>query len=104
MPNARPGKPSANLERNAKNPGPSRMLQPNARKYTWKLGTMDGRAPRGLATSRNGKKEKAMKVIKTPAVDAALRTLAADDRQRVFSWFDHLANWENDEQVRKMAK
>ena len=45
-----------------------------------------------------------MKVIKTAAVDAALRTLAHDERRKVLSWFDHLGNWENDEHVRKMAK
>ena len=45
-----------------------------------------------------------MKVIKTPAVDAALRTLDADERRKVISWFDHLGNWENDEHLRKMAK
>ena len=45
-----------------------------------------------------------MKVIKTAAVDAALRTLADDERRKVLSWFDHLGNWENDEHVRKMAK
>lgn len=45
-----------------------------------------------------------MKVIKTPAVDAALRTLDADERRKVISWFDHLGNWENEEHLRKTAK
>jgi len=45
-----------------------------------------------------------MKIIKTPAVDVAIRTLAADDRQKVFSWLNHLGNWETDEHVRKMAR
>lgn len=45
-----------------------------------------------------------MKVIKTRAVDTALRTLSDDERRAVLSWFDHLGNWENDEHVRKMAK
>ncbi len=45
-----------------------------------------------------------MKFIKNEYIDMALRTLDADERQKVLSWFDHLANWENDEHVRKMAK
>jgi mRNA-degrading endonuclease RelE of RelBE toxin-antitoxin system len=45
-----------------------------------------------------------MKVIKTRAVNAALRTLDDADRRKVLSWFDQLGNWENDEHVRKMAK
>lgn len=45
-----------------------------------------------------------MKVIKTRAVDMDLRTLDEDDRRKLFSWFDHLGNWENDPQVREMAK
>ncbi len=45
-----------------------------------------------------------MKVIKTRAVDAALRTLDEDDRRKLFSWFDHLGNWENYPHVREMAK
>jgi len=45
-----------------------------------------------------------MKVIRTAAVDAALRTLDADERRKVISWFDHLGNWEHDEHLRKMAK
>ena len=45
-----------------------------------------------------------MKVIKGAAVAAAIRTLGDDERRKVFSWFDHLENWENDEHVRKMSK
>ncbi|OWK46913.1 hypothetical protein [Fimbriiglobus ruber] len=45
-----------------------------------------------------------MKVIKTAAITAALRTLADDERLKVLSWFDQLGNWENDEQVRRMTK
>ena len=45
-----------------------------------------------------------MEIRKTPAVSAALRTLAEDERRKVFAWFDQLGNWENDEHVRKMAK
>ncbi len=45
-----------------------------------------------------------MKVIKTAGVNAALRTLAEDERRKVFSWFNHLENWENDEHVRRMTK
>ena len=45
-----------------------------------------------------------MKVIKMATVDTAIRTLGADERRKVFSWFDHLENWENDEHVRKMSK
>ncbi len=45
-----------------------------------------------------------MKVIMSEAVNAALRTLAEDERRKVFSWFDHLGNWENDAHVREMAE
>jgi mRNA-degrading endonuclease RelE of RelBE toxin-antitoxin system len=45
-----------------------------------------------------------MRVTKTTSVDAAIRTLSEDDRQLVFSWLDHLKNWENDEQVRNMSE
>jgi hypothetical protein len=48
--------------------------------------------------------EEAMKVTKTRAVDMALRTLDDDDRRKVFAWFTHLGNWENDEHVRGMTK
>lgn len=45
-----------------------------------------------------------MKVNRTPAVDAALRTLADDERRTALTWFEHLKSWENDDRVRKMAK
>ena len=45
-----------------------------------------------------------MRVVKTSSVNAAIRTLSEDDRQKVFSWVDHLKNWENDEHVRQMSK
>ena len=45
-----------------------------------------------------------MKVIKPRSVDAAIRTLSIDERQKVFAWIDHLENWENDEHLRKMSK
>lgn len=44
-----------------------------------------------------------MKVVKTSAVNTALRTLAEDERRVVSSWFDHLGNWDNDEHIRKMS-
>jgi len=45
-----------------------------------------------------------MNVIKPAYVDTALRTLTVDERRKVFSWFDHLKNWENDEHLRLSAK
>lgn len=45
-----------------------------------------------------------MKVSKQRSVDAAIRTLSEEERRKVFAWLDHLENWENDEQVRKMSK
>lgn len=45
-----------------------------------------------------------MNVIKKRAIDTALRTLDDGDRQKMLAWFDHLGNWENDEQIRKMVK
>lgn len=45
-----------------------------------------------------------MKIIKTRAVDAALRTLDEDDRRKLYAWFDQLGNWENDPHVREMVK
>lgn len=45
-----------------------------------------------------------MKVINTAAVDAALRTFTDEERRKVWAWFDHLKNWENDEHVRKMSR
>lgn len=34
----------------------------------------------------------------------ALTSLGADDRRRVHSWFDNLANWKNDRNVRSRAR
>jgi mRNA-degrading endonuclease RelE of RelBE toxin-antitoxin system len=45
-----------------------------------------------------------MNVSKLRSVDAAIRTLDESDRRKVFSWLQHLENWEKDEHVRKMAK
>lgn len=40
------------------------------------------------------------KIITTPAVDIALRTLDDDEVRRVHAWFDHLRNWDDDAYVR----
>jgi hypothetical protein len=40
------------------------------------------------------------KVVLTAPVEVALRTLDADNRRKVFSWFSHLENWDGDEFVR----
>jgi hypothetical protein len=48
--------------------------------------------------------ETAMKVSKLRSVDAAIRTLDESERRKVFAWFDHLGNWENDAHIRKMSK
>lgn len=40
-------------------------------------------------------------IITTPSVNVALRTLDDANRRRVRAWFDHLANWDGDEFVRK---
>ena len=45
-----------------------------------------------------------MRVTRDPSVDAAIRTLDEEDRRKVYSWLDHLKNWENDEHVRKMSQ
>lgn len=41
------------------------------------------------------------KVVTTPTVDLALRTLGPEDVRRVHAWFDHLANWDDDPFVRE---
>jgi len=41
------------------------------------------------------------KVITTPTVDLALRTLGPDEVRRIHAWFDHLANWDGDPFVRE---
>jgi mRNA-degrading endonuclease RelE of RelBE toxin-antitoxin system len=48
--------------------------------------------------------ETVMKVNKLRSVDAAIRTLDESERRKVFAWLQHLENWENDEQIQKMAK
>jgi hypothetical protein len=45
-----------------------------------------------------------MKVLQTPPVEIALRTLGSEDRQEVLTWFDHLKNWETDACLRSLAK
>ena len=45
-----------------------------------------------------------MNVNKLQSVDAAIRTLSQEERQKVHAWLRHLENWENDEQVRRMSK
>src|ERR1700730_15644486 len=45
-----------------------------------------------------------MKVLQTPPVEIALRTLGPEDRQEVLVWFDHLKIWENDAFLRHNAK
>jgi hypothetical protein len=45
-----------------------------------------------------------MKVIQTPPVEIALRTLGNEDRQKVLAWIDHLKNWEADAFTRGRAK
>jgi hypothetical protein len=45
-----------------------------------------------------------MKVVLTPPVEFALRTMDEDDRLRVQAWIDHLANWETDAIVREHAR
>jgi mRNA-degrading endonuclease RelE of RelBE toxin-antitoxin system len=42
-------------------------------------------------------------VVRTPSVEVALRTLDNENRRKVHAWFDHLANWDNDEFVRKRS-
>jgi hypothetical protein len=44
-----------------------------------------------------------MNVIQTPPVEIAMRTLGAEDRQKVCAWFDHLKNWERDSFVRERS-
>jgi hypothetical protein len=45
-----------------------------------------------------------MKVSKYRSVEAAIRTLDEEERQKVFAWFAHLENWEKDEHIRNMSK
>jgi len=41
-----------------------------------------------------------MQVILSERVKTALATLSRDDRERVYTWFGYLRNWEEDEFVR----
>jgi hypothetical protein len=43
------------------------------------------------------------KVITTPEVDLALRTLWPEESRQVHAWLDHLADWDNDPSLRQMA-
>jgi hypothetical protein len=43
------------------------------------------------------------KIVTTPLVDIALRTLNADDVRRVQAWFDHLRHWDSDDSIRRHA-
>lgn len=45
-----------------------------------------------------------MKIKQMNSVDFAIRTLPATERSKVSAWFDHLANWENDQLVRNSSK
>jgi mRNA-degrading endonuclease RelE of RelBE toxin-antitoxin system len=40
------------------------------------------------------------KVVTTPSVEVALRTLDDDNRRRMQAWFGQLANWDGDDFVR----
>jgi hypothetical protein len=43
------------------------------------------------------------KVVTTPPVEIAIRTLDSDGARRVYAWFDRLKNWDNDAQVREIS-
>jgi mRNA-degrading endonuclease RelE of RelBE toxin-antitoxin system len=45
-----------------------------------------------------------MNVKRDRSVDFAIRTLTETERQKVFAWFDHLANWENDPDTREASR
>lgn len=45
----------------------------------------------------------AKRLIASPTVDIALRSLNANNFKRVQTWFDHLKNWENDGFVRSRS-
>ena len=53
---------------------------------------------------RGANRHVTLSVQKTQSIDAAIRTLSDEERQKVFAWFTHLRNWENDEHTRKMSK
>lgn len=41
------------------------------------------------------------RIVTTPAVDIALRTLDQEDRRKVEAWFNRLRNWDSDPFVRE---
>jgi mRNA-degrading endonuclease RelE of RelBE toxin-antitoxin system len=41
------------------------------------------------------------KVVTTPTVDLALRTLGPEEVRQVHAWFHHLADWDDDSFVRE---
>ncbi len=43
------------------------------------------------------------KVVTTPPVEIAIRTLDPDGARHVYAWFDHLKNWDNDAEVREIS-
>jgi hypothetical protein len=45
-----------------------------------------------------------MNVVQSPPVQIAIRTLSEEDRRRIWAWFDHLRNWENDSFVREHSE
>lgn len=45
-----------------------------------------------------------MNVKRIRSVDFAIETLPLAERQKVFAWFDHLANWEKDQLTREASK
>src|SRR5579859_5633158 len=48
--------------------------------------------------------KKRMKLVKPHSVEAAIRTVSQQERQKVLAWFTNLANWENDPHTREMSK
>ena len=45
-----------------------------------------------------------LKVVTTPPVDIAVRTLDPDGVRRVHAWFTYLERWDTDETVRKNSE
>lgn len=45
-----------------------------------------------------------MKVVQTPPVEIAIRTLGEEDRRKVWAWFDLLGNWEHDSFIRERSE
>ena len=43
------------------------------------------------------------KILTTPEVDFAIRTLGSEERLQVHAWSNHLANWDNDADLREIA-